>query len=75
MNLKKLVSTIVVLAAIGWVVTSVDFEPWLAMFQTDGSKGNKKLERCIAVQMERDYRMTHDEAKKYCQSPRQPLIQ
>lgn len=75
MDLKKLVSTIAVLAAIGWVVTSVDFEPWLAMFQTDGSREHKKLERCITVQMQRDYQMTRAEAEKYCRSPRQPLIQ
>ena len=75
MNLKKLVSTIVVLAAIGWVVTSVDFEPWLAMLQSGGSSGNTRLEKCIGVQMGRDHRMTRTEAEKYCQAPRQPLIQ
>jgi hypothetical protein len=75
MNLKKLVGTIIVLAALGWVVTSVDFEPWLAMIQSGGQDEDSRLEKCISVQMSRNHRMTRLEAEKYCQTPRQPLLQ
>jgi len=76
MNLKKLVGTIIVLAALGWVVTSVDFQPWLAMFQSDGEAEDRQLQQCIAAQMSRNHRMTRTEAQQYCQSPRRrPLLE
>jgi len=77
MDLKKLIKAIAALAVIGWVLSVVDLEPVLAMFQSGGpDREARLLEQCIDAQMREDFRISRSDAEAHCRGPRrQPLLQ
>lgn len=77
MDLKKLIKAIIALAVIGWVLSVVELEPLLAMFQSDGPDGEAQLlEQCISARMREDFNISRADAEAHCRGPRrQPLLQ